>query len=158
MHNDQSGRIPVRCPGCSALNQVCITHPAHEPFDCSGCNESFVVEKELIRQFYDNDDTALSCLEDFYRAPLIAYFMKRGRSQVDAEKCQIDVFTKVSETKHPRPGNDPQRYDPDRLRPAHLAWGLRPRRRTPPTDSAYFPGARPSARPGRHHPRPLVSS
>jgi DNA-directed RNA polymerase specialized sigma24 family protein len=39
--------------------------------------------------------------------------MNRGMSQVAAEECQIDVFTKVWETKYPRPGNNPQRYDPE---------------------------------------------
>jgi DNA-directed RNA polymerase specialized sigma24 family protein len=112
MANGDEPCLPVGCPKCRSANQVCITHPAHHALGCSGCGESFVVDQTLIQQFYDSDDSAHCMLEEFYRAPLVAYFLNRNMSQVEAEQCQIDVLKRVWETKHPQPGNAPQGYDP----------------------------------------------
>jgi DNA-directed RNA polymerase specialized sigma24 family protein len=81
--------------------------------DCTSCHQPFIAEQTLIREFYTSDDNALYILEELYRAPLVQFFQSRGVSQVEAEECQIDVFTKVWETKYPRPGNNPRPYDPD---------------------------------------------
>jgi hypothetical protein len=101
MANDDTPSVPVGCPQCSAITPIRITHPAHKSVDCSGCGESFIVDQTLICRFYASDDTALSILEDLYRAPLVQYFLDRGASQVEAEEYQIDVFTRVWETKEP---------------------------------------------------------
>jgi hypothetical protein len=113
MDNEYQPDLPVRCPECSAFNQVCITHQPHKAVNCGSCSASFIIDQTLICQFYASDDDAHWILEDFYRAPLVQFFWNRGMSQIEAEKCHADVFTKVRETKYPRPGNDPRRYDPN---------------------------------------------
>jgi hypothetical protein len=113
MANDDTPCLPVQCPKCGGANHVRITHPAHRPLNCCGCDEPFEADQVLIRQFYAADDSAHCVLEDFYRAPLVQYFLNHGVPLVQAEELQIDVFNKVWETKHPQPGNNPQRYDPD---------------------------------------------
>src|SRR5438874_977909 len=113
MTNEEGSDIPVECPLCNAVNHLCITHAAHHPLCCGGCGESFKVDQTLIERFYASDDSACHILEALYRAQLVDYFFNRGELLTDAEKLHIDVFTKVWETKHPRPGNNPQRYDRD---------------------------------------------
>src|SRR6266446_5147687 len=98
MANEVEPCLPVRCPTCSAVNTIRITHPAHKPLNCSGCNQSFAVDRTLIRQFYVSDDDAHWILEEFYRAPLVGFFLSRGVPQVEAEQYQTDVFTKIWET------------------------------------------------------------
>jgi hypothetical protein len=91
---------------------VCNTHPAHHPLSCSSCHESFVVDETLILQFYACDDDVHWYLEELYRARLVQFFLKEGLSPSEAEKCQMDVFTRIRKTKYPPPGRNPKRFDP----------------------------------------------
>ncbi len=111
MVDDDPSCLPVPCPSCHAKNHIPITHPAHHALPCGSCQVPFVVDQALIEQFYNSDDSAHCVLEEFYRAPLVAYFQSRDFPLVKAEECQMEVFERVWKTKYPRPGNAPGRYD-----------------------------------------------
>jgi hypothetical protein len=165
--------IPVVCPHCKDQNEMRVTRWRGEALTCDSCDTVFQIDETLILQFYGCDDQAHWYLEEFYRARLVNYFMNRHLSESEAEKRQMDVFTSIWETKYPREGNKPQRYDPHYGKGGNfkkwlfqIAWRKLPRRSLPlqfpakTTDEAEGTEVEPSPeqlplKPDRRYPAPF---